>query len=167
MNKIVNASRIRWGVIAVVYAAFHLWYGGNGSPMTDSEVAHYVELAKRNGDLESVERIEEFASTDDGKEYVAVNLNKYREKPVYRDGREVDPDATSQEIEQKYLANIGSELFVRASHPLIAVAPIMTLGSTGDFEPTEWDIVTFIRYRSRADFLEFNLESDWNRRRGA
>jgi hypothetical protein len=46
--------------------------------MTDSEVAHYVELAKRNGDLESVERIEEFASTDDGKEYVAVNLNKYR-----------------------------------------------------------------------------------------
>jgi hypothetical protein len=38
---------------------------------------------------------------------------------------------------------------------------------TGDFEPTEWDIVTFIRYRSRADFLEFILESDWNRRRGA
>ena len=53
-------------------------------------------------------------------------------------------------------------MFVRASHPLITVAMIMTLGSTGDFEPTEWDIVTFIRYRSRADFLEFMLESNWN-----
>jgi hypothetical protein len=38
----------------------------------------------------------------------------------------------------------------------------MTLGSTGDFEPREWDVVTFTRYRSRSDFLEFILESDWN-----
>jgi hypothetical protein len=100
MNKIITASRIRWAVIVLIYATFHFWYGGNGSPMTDSEVAHYVDLANQRGDFESVKRIEEFASTDDGKEYVAVNLNKYREKPGYRDGREVDPDATSQEIEQ-------------------------------------------------------------------
>ena len=48
--------------------------------MTDSDVKHYVELAKKNGDPETVKRIEEFASSDDGKEYVAVNLNKYEEK---------------------------------------------------------------------------------------
>ena len=63
---------------------------------------------------------------------MAVSLNKYREKPKYRDGREVDPNATSQEIEQIYLSNLGSNLLVRASHPLIAVAPIMTLRSQGD-----------------------------------
>jgi hypothetical protein len=38
----------------------------------------------------------------------------------------------------------------------------MTLGSHGDAARTEWDIITFIRYRSRADFLEFILESNWN-----
>ena len=72
-----------------------------------------------------------------------------------RDGREVDADATAREIEQIYLSKIGSNLLVRASHPLIAVAPIMSLGLQSDLERTEWDIVTFIRYRSRADFLEF------------
>ena len=49
--------------------------------MTPDEVEHYVSLAGKNGNSERVQKIREFASTDDGKEYVAVNLNKYREKP--------------------------------------------------------------------------------------
>ncbi len=36
------------------------------------------------------------------------------------------------------------------------------MGGEGELERTEWDRVTFIRYRSRRDFLEFILESDWN-----
>ncbi len=38
----------------------------------------------------------------------------------------------------------------------------MSLRSTGDFEPAERDSVTFVRYRSAADFLDFLLETDWS-----
>ena len=45
MNKNKYASRIRWVAIAVIYAVFHFWYGGNGSPLTAEEVDYYVERA--------------------------------------------------------------------------------------------------------------------------
>ena len=51
--------------------------------MTPDEVENYVSLAGKNGSPERAQKIREFASTDDGKEYVAVNLNKDREKPAY------------------------------------------------------------------------------------
>ena len=157
----INPSLVRWMVIALIYATFHFWYGGNGNPMTPDEVEHYVSLAGKNGNSERVQKIREFASTDDGKEYVAVNLNKYREKPAYRDGRPVDPGATSRQIERIYQTKVGPEILIRASHPLISVTPITTLGSTGDFEPTDWEFISFIRYRSRRDFLDFLLTTNW------
>ena len=98
----INPSLVRWLVIALIYTSFHFWYGGNGNPMTPDEVEHYVSLAGKNGSSERVQKTREFASTDDGKEYVAVNLNKYREKPAYRDGRPVDPGAPSRQIERIY-----------------------------------------------------------------
>ena len=152
---------MRWLVIALIYASFHFWYGGSGDPMTPKEVEHYVSLAAKNGNVEQVQKIREFASTDDGNEYVAVNLNKYREKPTYQDGRLVDPGTSSRQIERMYQNKVGPELLIRASHPLISVTPITTLGSTGDFKPTDWEFISFVRYRSRRDFLDFILTTNW------
>ena len=157
----MNPSLMRWLVIALIYASFHFWYGGSGDPMTLKEVEHYVSLAAKNGNVEQVQKIREFASTDDGNEYVAVNLNKYREKPTYRDGRLVDPGTSSRQIERMYQNKVGPELLIRASHPLISVTPITTLGSTGDFKPTDWEFISFVRYRSRRDFLDFILTTNW------
>ena len=151
----INPSLVRWLMIALIYATFHFWYGGNGNPMTPDEVEHYVSLAAKNSNAELVQKIREFASTDDGKEYVAVNLNKYRDKPSYRDGRPVNPAANSRQIERIYQNKVGLELLIRASHPLITVTPMTTLGSTGDFEPTDWEFISLIRYRSRRDFFSF------------
>ena len=140
MSVFLTPSRIRWAVLALIYASFLFWYGGDGDPLTSEEVAYYVELAETRGHdgggmdevqlAAALERVREFALADDGKEYVAVNLNLHREKPVYQDGR--------------------------------AVEPIMTVGSTGDFEVVDWSAATFVRYRSRADFLSFLLETEWN-----
>ena len=172
MSVFLTPSRIRWAVLALIYASFLFWYGGDGDPLTAEEVAYYVELAETRGhdgggmdevQLATVlERVREFALADDGKEYVAVNLNLHREKPVYQDGRAVDPELTSQEAEDLYIRGIIGELLSRASHPLVAVEPIMTVGSTGDFEVVDWSAATFVRYRSRADFLSFLLETEWN-----
>jgi hypothetical protein len=56
--------------------------------MTPDEVEYFVERAASVMGRDAEQRFREFASTDDGNEYSAVNLDKYREKPKYRDGRD-------------------------------------------------------------------------------
>ena len=153
----MTASRIRWVVIFLLYAVFHVWYGGNGSPLSADEVEHYASRARELGGPDVEERFRKFASSDDGKQFVMVNLNKYRERPEYRDGREVD--LSSREVEQLYLADVIPELLVRACHPVIVVDPILTIAGEGDFERTAWERIALARYRSRRDFLEIFLET--------
>ena len=155
----MTASRIRWVVIFLVYAVFHVWYGGNGSPLSADEVEHYAARARELAGPEAEERFRKFASSDDGKQFVMVNLNKYRERPEYRDGREVD--LSSREVEQLYLADVLPKLLVRACHPVIVIDPILSFAGEGNFERTDWERIALARYRSRRDFLEIMLESNW------
>ncbi len=155
----MSASLIRWTVLALIYASFHIWYGGNGEPLNDAEVEHYVERAVEIMGPEAETMVRDFAASDDGKAFINVNLNKYRDKPEYLDGRHVD--VSSAQVEQLYIRDVAPRLFARAGHPLIVVEPFGVLGGHGDFEAIAWDKVTFIRYRSRRDLLEFVLETDW------
>ena len=155
----MTASRIRWIVIFLLYAVFHVWYGGNGSPLSADEVEHYAARARELAGPEAEERFRKFAASDDGKQFVMVNLNKYRERPEYRDGREVDQ--SPREVERLYLADVLPKLLVRACHPVIVVDPILTIAGEGEFERTDWERIALARYRSRRDFLEIMLESNW------
>ena len=146
-------------MIFLLYGAFHVWYGGDGRPLSADEVEHYAARARELIGPEGEARFREFASSDDGKEFVMVNLNKYRERPEYRDGRDVD--LSSREVEQLYLADVVPKLLVRACHPVIVVDPILTIAGEGDFERTDWERIALARYRSRRDFLEIMLESNW------
>ena len=123
----MNASRVRWIVLALIYTTFHLWYGGSSDPVTQEEIEKYVTLGADVLGPDSEGLIRRFLSTDDGKEFVNVNLNKYRESPQYRDGRDVG-DITSREIEGRYAAGVVPELVKRAGHPLMMVQPILSMG---------------------------------------
>ena len=154
---IMTASRIRWLIIFLIYGAFHLWYGGNGEPMTEKEVAYYVDLASKVSP-DAVERVRQLASTHDGKEFVMVNLNKYRPEPKYSDGRAVTE--TSKEVEQRYLSMVVPMLFARACHPIVVTDPAVTM--VGDLEQPRWERIALARYRSRQDFLEIMLNPEFN-----
>ena len=155
----MTASRTRWVAILLLYVAFHVWYGGNGTPLSADEIEHYAARARELGGLDAEERFRKFAASDDGKPFVMVNLNKYRERPEYRDGRGVD--RSSREVERLYLADVLPKLLVRACHPVIVVDPILTIAGEGEFERTDWERIALARYRSRRDFMEIMLESNW------
>ena len=144
-------------MILLLYAAFHVWYGGSGTPLSAEEVEHYSARARELIGPEGEARFREFASSDDGEEFVMVNLNKYRERPEYRDGRDVD--LSSREVEQLYHADVVPKLLVRACHPVIVLDPLLTIAGEGLFERTDWERVALARYRSRRDFLEIFLET--------
>lgn len=169
----MTASRIRWAIFAILYAAFYAWYGGSGDPISPEEALQYKarfeariaeQVAQGRGPTPDADRgaepnLREFIEADDGREFVMLNLNVYREAPAYADdveGREGIESAAAAEDE--YQRRIAPLLLKRACHPLAAVEPAHLLGGSGDFERQDWSYVSMVRYRSRRDFLDFILE---------
>jgi len=164
----LTASRIRWVILAGIYAVFLFWYGGSGDPISPKEAEQYIAIAeaknsrqdaRERGDDDALAKLREFMATDDGQEFVMVNLNVYRDAPRYADGREASGSAEEAELE--YQRRIVPHLFVRAIHPLVMVEPAVSFTGIGDFERQDWSRVNLVRYRSRRDFLDFILKTSW------
>ena len=167
----LTASRIRWGVLAALYVCFLLWYGGSGEPVSPEEVEGYVaafeERAAARGpsgvgqetdDLEILGNIREFLETDDGQEFVMLNLNVYREAPEYPESVDItEAIETAAEAEDEYQRRVAPLLFARAAHPIVGVEPVFLLGGIGHFERQNWNFASMVRYRSRRDFIQMIL----------
>ncbi len=168
----MTASRIPWVLIAVIYAAFYFWYGGSGDPISPEEALKYMALfEERNaegsgpdrGDFDVLANMRQFMETDDGQEFVMLNLNVYRDAAEYRD--DVDGSetiASAAEAEDEYQRRMAPLLLSRACHPLVMVEPALFLGGTGDFERQDWNLASMVRYRSRRDFVEFILTPEFS-----
>jgi len=141
---------------SLLYLSFLLWYGGRGSPMSAAEVETLLERVRRNAEaaaapfaLDLLPSLREITRGDDGREFVMVNLIRYRTKAVYPPGREYGDDPHAADTR-----------YHRAVVPLLlkrACIPVFLGRSAGRFlapkgsEP--WDCVALVRYRSRRDFL--------------
>ena len=172
----MTASRIRWAILAVIYGAFYLWYGGSGDPMSPEDVQRYMAIFEERGAEQTAEGrgsddgdfdvrmdIRRFMETDDGQEFVMLNLNVYRDAPAYADDVEgSEAIASAAEAEDEYQRRVGPLLFQRACHPIVAVEPAMFLGGIGDFERQDWSFASMVRYRSRRDFVEFILTPEFS-----
>ncbi|MDG2305297.1 MAG: hypothetical protein P8R42_11715 [Candidatus Binatia bacterium] len=104
-----------------------------------------------------------FLETDDGQEFVMLNLNVYRNAPEYVDGVDgSEAIASAAEAEDEYQRRIAPLLLSRACRPLVMVEPVLFLGGTGDFERQDWNLASMVRYRSRRDFVEFILTPEFS-----
>ena len=141
---------------SLTYFLFLLWYGGRGRPMSAGEVDSLLERVRRNAaasgtpsGTDLLASLREVAKDDDGREFVMVNLIRYREKAVYPPGREYGDDP--HEADARYNLAVIPLLLKRACIPIF-------LGrSAGRFVTPDgivpWDSVALVRYRSRRDFL--------------
>ena len=173
----MTASRIRWVILAALYACFLFWYGGSGEPISPDEAEHYVaafeERAAMRGpsgidqgadEFEILGNIREFLETDDGQEFVMLNLNVYRETAAYPEGVDIAQVIESAaEAEDEYQRRVAPLLFARAAHPIVGVEPVFLLGGIGHFERQNWNFASIVRYRSRKDFIEMILSPEFSR----
>ncbi|MEE9279420.1 MAG: hypothetical protein V3V67_04535 [Myxococcota bacterium] len=154
MNR---ASGIVAAVLAVVYVVFWIWYGGNGDPLSPSEVDELTERiaagARSRGaepDSHLIDAFRTLAEQDDGREFYMVNLMRYREKALYPEGSGYDDDVEAAAA--RYNAAVVPALIRRGSIPILV----------GDWQGTflqpedadVWDQLGIVRYRSRRDMLE-------------
>jgi len=144
--------------LLALYALFLWWYGGKGAPLTASEIARFEReigaLPAGPGRESELAAIRELLASDDGREFVMVNLVRHRPQALYPGGfRDACTDARA--ADRRYGRLIIWPLLRQGSLPVF-IAP-----RTGRFLEAagaeQWDYVAMVRYRSRRDFLRFAL----------
>ena len=124
--------------------------------MSSAEVDTLLERVRRNAQAaeaplasDLMSSIREVAEKDDGREFVMVNLIRYRTKAVYPPGWDYGDDPHAADAR-----------YNRAVVPLLlkrACIPVFLGRSAGKFlalvGSVPWDCVILVRYRSRRDFL--------------
>ena len=146
--------------LATLYAAFLIWYGGNGKPMTTDEISAGLRELQATDTGEhataAVEDVRQLLASDDGKEFVMQNLVRYRPKALYPPGYHYSDDP--READKRYGKSIIWPL-LRNGNLLLFIAR-----RSGNFFVPEgaddWHYVAMVRYRSRRDFLKFAFEAN-------
>mgnify|MGYP000874386026 FL=1 len=146
--------------LAILYAAFLIWYGGNGKPMTADEINAGLRDLQATDTSEhataAVEDVRQLLASDDGKEFVMQNLVRYRPKALYPAGYHYSDDP--READKRYGRSIIWPL-LRNGNLLLFIAR----RSGNFFVPAgadDWHYVAMVRYRSRRDFLKFAFEAN-------
>ncbi len=143
-------TKAKWiwiALVAVIYATFWGWYGGNGDPISQDEgTAMLTQIEQVHGiKLEDTpegsmsRNLLAMLPNDDGKEFYAVNLET-RNK-----------GAKAKEAEVRYGEIVVPLLLERGGHPLfVSERAGLMLGKYGE----RIDRVAVVRYRSLRDLLD-------------
>ena len=141
---------------SLIYLLFLFWYGGRGSPMSAAEVETLLERVRRNAEPAAVPispdllpSLREVTKDDDGREFVMVNLIRYRTKAVYPPGWDYGDDPHAADA--RYNRAVVPLLLKRACIPVFLGRSAGKFLAPNGSEP--WDCVALVRYRSRRDFL--------------
>jgi hypothetical protein len=104
-------------------------------------------------DGERRERMRGFLESDDGREFLMVNLIRLHPGPVSTPGG--GPPAPAQELVARYTRPFMRALFRRGGHPaLLGRAAAGYLEAWGVEKNPGWTAVGCVRYRSRRDLAE-------------
>jgi hypothetical protein len=138
------------------YLLFLFWYGGRGSPMPAAEVETLLERVRRSAEAAAapfgpdlLPSLREITRGDDGREFVMVNLIRYRTKAVYPPGWDFGDDPHAADA--RYNRAVVPRLLKRACIPVFLGRSAGRFLAPNGSEP--WDCVALVRYRSRRDFL--------------
>ena len=152
----MSKRRILWGLSALLYILFVSWYTDFGGPLTDDEIATYMERLQREGSVtgdRDLEDIENFMREDSGRQFFMANFLDLRDNPPDVEGAE--PGESASQLMDRYMAYIWPALLSRASHPTIGGAAINSAMDLEGIEGAEsWDSAALIRYRSRRTLMD-------------
>lgn len=148
-------------ILIVVYILFLIWYYWFPKPLTKEEVERYVSImaGRSGGDNKMSSVLRKFADEDDGKQFFMVSMEKYYDKPQYKDG---DHGITSEGANKRYAMNTMRLMLKRAGHPYGIFIPLINLSNINRQDDSVWDNVSLVRYRSRRDFLNMVTSPQWH-----
>ena len=141
-------AKIIWvALLAILYASFWIWYGGNGNPISQVEAEKMLAQIEKLHGVKVEDTPEDGMSrnlramlpNDDGKEFYAVNLETRAKGSV------------AKEAELRYGEIVIPLLLERGGHPVfVSERAGLMLGKYGN----QIDRVAVVRYRSLRDLLD-------------
>jgi hypothetical protein len=143
------AQMVWAGVLAALYLAFFLWYGGARAPLTAAEgkvlldrmEANRAGRATAHPDLRG--NFEALIAKDDGREFVMVNLETHKAGPE------------AKAADAAYARTVLPLLLKRGSFPVFVGTPVgPVFGTLG----SRVQRVALVRYRSLRDLLDMNAD---------
>jgi len=143
--------------LTVLYGLFLVWYGGNGQPLSKTEIERFMRELNANARNEKDRTVAGDAhlllAGDDGKEFVMQNLVRHRPKALYPPGYDYDDDA--RKADMRWGRAIFWPLLRYGNHPVFVARRCGTFIEPEGLDA--WHYVAMVRYRSRRDFLRFAL----------
>ena len=140
-------------VVIAILGLFLWWYGGRTRPLTAAEIARFFDLMIARGvdrnDPELFESLKRILASDDGREFVMVNLIRYRDKAAYPPGSSYGDSAI--EADRRYARAFFPYLLRYGNVPLFISRRAGSFIEPPNLPP--WQVVALIRYRSRRDFV--------------
>lgn len=147
----LRAKLIWLGLLAALYGAFWLWYGGHGTPLTQAEGKRmldaigqmYRDAGKQPASTDFRANMAAMITRDDGREFYMVNLETRK------------PGAAALAAEERYGMVVLPLLLKRGSYPVFVGERFgLALGRYG----AGIDRAAIVRYRSLRDFLDMNAD---------
>jgi len=147
-------TKTKWawlGMLALLYAGFWSWYGGNGDRLSDAESERLLARLEQTygvnratappGSL--IRNLAEMVRQDDGREFYAVNLETRKQGQA------------ALAAEAQYSEALLPILLSRGGHPVFVSERVgLMLGEYG----RGIDRVAVVRYRSLRDLLEMAVD---------
>ncbi len=160
----MTARVLLWGLPALAYAAFWIWYTPLGAPLSAAEIDRYAALlAARGGEPQRLAGMRRFMEEDDGGQFVMVNLLHLQAQPpeLPATGAGADADA----LLGHYMEHMYPALLRRACHPVFAGAAVFDAMDLVGIDGAEtWSQAALMRYRSRRDLLEIATDPAFDSR---
>jgi len=144
-----------WISAVALYVLFRVWYDNWRGPMSAKEVEQFETwINSRESQDEDVRRaMLDFLKSDDGKEFIMVNVIKFPDNEV------THPDTSEQVKPQRLLSEYTKPfmgaVFKAGGHPIIVTRAV---GGYADAinAPNDpgWSAAGLVRYRSRRDMFK-------------
>ncbi len=153
-------NQVKWawiGSLLVLYAAFWIWHGGNGDPISEEEGEELlVQLEQAYGvsrddptdsgeSTSFIRNMVDMIPKDDGREFYAVNLEQLKE------GEE------ARAADQRYATMVIPLVFARGGYPVFVGDRAGSM--LGDYG-ADIDRVAVMRYRSLRDMIDMVLSPE-------
>ena len=147
-RALVSGRLWLWLAPGLLWAGFCLWYTNTLGPLTSAEIESLTQrMASADAPAERVETIRRFMETDDGGQFLMVNL------------LDMADDADAVANMDRYMAHMLRAMLRRASHPILVGSAVNTAMDVAGIEDAEqWSSVGIVRYRSRRDILAIALD---------
>ncbi len=143
------------GLLLIV---FYSWYGSGSSAISREEQQSYNQRFEKLSDsvtsFVKPQELQAFMASDDGKPFYVVNLFKFNERASYNEERE--NSKSGYEAFQQFSREVIPIWLKRGGHPVFA-------SQVNEHFSNEWDLVSVVRYRSRRDFIDMQLDENFHK----